>query len=159
MPLTLGKVNRSIVDLRRSVIDKEKSDLKKNNLVFTKKVYISEKDYLDATIRPEYHFEWAAKDREGRSIQDYLYMDYEFVTPRDRYWPEGARLSEEDHFEFKDAVLMKVPFMKWITRRAEEIEKSEKASKRTRESFRAGLARDEGANAVLSEEEITKLIG
>ena len=132
-----------IVDLKRSVIDEGKSDRKKNRFFFKKRVYVADADYKDAQTRPAYKFEWAALDNMSRSdpaedsagVQTYFGMGYDFVTKDDPYYPEGAILDSEGHYVFKDAILMRCDFGAWLKRRARDIDRSNKAPKRTRDAF------------------------
>lgn len=151
-----------IVDLRRSVVNEEKSDRKKMRLVFDKKTYVVTADYKDAHVRPPYKFEWGAKDKDGYGVLTYQHMGYEFVTPEDDFWPEGAILDAENHYVFKDAILMKCPLDVWLKRRARDIDKSNRGPKAVKESFLAGLHDDQDTRdfaARLSDEEIQRLIG
>lgn len=132
-----------IVDLNRSEIDEEKSDKKKNRFVFKKRVYVTDAAYKDAQTRPPYKFEWAALDKIGHSdpdgdssgVQTYFGMGYDFVTKDDPYYPEGANRNSEGHYVFKDAILMKCDFGAWLRRRARDIDRSNKAPKKTRDAF------------------------
>jgi hypothetical protein len=140
-----------IVDLNRSVIDKEKSNEKSKRLFFKKKVYITDADYRDAQTRPPYKFEWAALDKIGHSepdedsagVQTYFGMGYDFVTKSDPYYAEGANLNAEGHYVFKDSILMKCDFGAWLKRRARDIDRSNKAPKRTQDAFVNSAVDDE----------------
>ena len=140
-----------IVDLNRSVIDEDKSDKKNRRLFFKKRVFVTDADYKDAQTRPPYKFEWAALDQIGHSkpdedssgVQSYFSMGYDFVTREDPYYPEGATRNAEGHWVFKDAILMKCDFGEWLKRRAVDIDRSNKASKRTRDAFINATVDDE----------------
>ena len=123
-----------IVDLRHSVIDKDRSDPKKGKYVFVKKAYITYTK--DDAIRPPWKFGWNIQ-------QEYAYQDWknkwpgtEFVTGKDEYWPEGAILGSDGLWHFKDAVLMKIPLLTYIQQRRKEIEKSEKTPSRILDAFK-----------------------
>jgi hypothetical protein len=131
-----------IVDLNRSVIDEAKSDRKKGRLFFEKRTYITDVDYKDAQTRPRHKLEWANNEKEGYGVQTYQGMGYEFVEFSDPYYPDGANVNAENHYVWKDAILMKCDLTSWLKRRARDIDRSNKAPERAREAF-VNSARDD----------------
>jgi hypothetical protein len=148
-----------VVDLNRSVIDEAKSDKKKGKLFFTKKTYVTDADYKDAQTRPRHHIEWANNDKDGNGISTYQLMGYDFVEFSDPYYPEGAGVNAENHYVFKDAILMKIDLIAWLKRRARDMDKSNKAPQRARDAFVNSVRDDEtGEKLGFTEEQLKQMV-
>jgi hypothetical protein len=135
----LGQIK--LVDLKRSQIDEEKSDPKKNKYFFKKKVHTKYPFADDA-----YAYKWNTIDETPNRISPeeewkILYnFDY-VVAGQDSVWPEGAKLDANNHYVFGDAILMKCRIEDYLAKRKKEVAKSEKAYKAEVDKYRASLRR------------------
>jgi len=94
-----------IVDLKRSVIDKEKSDPKKHRYVFTDKKYVGKETYVAENI----WFSWCGPYalRDMQAFEDWRLDGWEPVrVGEDPYYVEGAT-QKDGYWTYKDVVLMK----------------------------------------------------
>lgn len=145
-----------VVDLKKSVIDKEKSDMEKfKYVVFKKKVYSK---YAFASEK--YKFKWGRQTPGGEAIDEWRYLfNAEFVTPQDGFWAEPpAHLNAENHYQFGDAVLMKIPLMDYITK----IKASKKDASRRSKAIKGQFQKEVGKldkDAVMSNDEIASALG
>jgi hypothetical protein len=123
------------VDLKNSSIDEKATDREKGKYAFKKKVYLRYKhnpDYYLAWCRytphttPPYADMWEWETRWG----------YTPVTTADNYWPEGVPPNADGKYVNGDTILMKVPMIDHLKRRAGEIAASENASKGILNQFR-----------------------
>jgi len=133
----LGQIK--LIDLKRSEIDKEKSDPKIGKYVFKKKAY-TKYPFADDT----YKYKWNTVDRRPNQIspEEEWKINYKFdyvVVGQDNVWPEGVKPNGEGHYQFGDAILMKCRIEDYIEKRKHEIAKSEKAYKAKRDEYQASL--------------------
>lgn len=138
MPEHVGDIQ--LVDLKRSVIDKEKSDLKKGKYVFTKKVYFTKADFKDASLGLDEYYQWVlySPREEYRTVETYRYSwGFEPVRVGDRMWPEGVHLNEAGEYVFKDVILMKCPLLNWLKKLTRDMEKSDRQAAAVLASFNA----------------------
>lgn len=136
--LTTKEIRRHIVDLRRSEWDKERSNRKKGEYHFAKKVYVKDSDYRDDAIRPDYVFSFVGyAEQDPLSGYDYWRMHYnaEFVTENDDYWPEPLRPDAEGKYKFLDSVLVKVPVAVWVNKVLEDRSKYDKGARDAHRAF------------------------
>ena len=142
MPDTLNDVK--IVDLRRSELDKRNSDIDKNIYKFKKKVYVQHpEDYLKTETRHPYFFHWGRMTADGRAIETWRNRwNYDFLTKEDSYWPEGVRRNEEGHYQWGDAVLMKIPIRDFIKKRKQELRKANQAPVVAMRKFKESLPKE-----------------
>jgi hypothetical protein len=152
----LDEITAHIIDVKRSAFDKEKSDPAKGKFVWQKKVFVS---YKNPETRPKFRFVWAYwNGKNDWGVADYMnkWNGCSFVEPQDGYVPMGATLNADNHYVYKDVVLMKVPIEEYISQRKKEIMESEK-----RPQVIKGMLRDEYRNAgvSLSEQELDHMLG
>lgn len=137
--LTTKEILKHIVDLRRSGWDKERSNKKTGQYLFTgEKVYVKNSDYKDDTIRPEYVFFFLGYDEQDpQSGFEYWRMKYgaEAVTEADEYWPETMKPNANGHYKFIDSILAKVPTETWVNKVIEDRAKYDKGAKNIQQSF------------------------
>jgi hypothetical protein len=141
-----------LVDLRRSKIDKKRSDPKQGIYEFEPngKVYVS---WKDPATRPPHYVKWNRNtpyDVEGWKIK----WNYSYVTIDDPYWPEGVKPNENGHYVYRtDMVLMKCPLEDYVKKRAKEIEKSELAVAAKRREYEE-MVRQKGSQPFSIEQRI-----
>lgn len=142
MPETINEIK--IVDLNRSELDKKNSDIDKNIYKFKKKVYVKHpEDYLKAETMHPYFFHWGRMTPDGRAIETWRNnWNYDFLTKEDSYWPEGVRRNEEGHYQWGDAVLMKIPIRDYIAKRKRELRKADQAPVVAMRKFKASLPKE-----------------
>lgn len=156
MPETLKDVH--IVDLNRSELDKRHSDIDKNKYVFKKKVYVKHpEDYFKKETRHPYFFHWGRATADGRAIQSWIIKwNYSFLTKEDNYWPEGVPRNAEGHYQYGDAVLMKIPIRDFLKKREKELKKANEAPVARMRQFKKSLPREAQQDELL--EDINKFI-
>jgi len=131
----LRHVTTHIVDLKHSRLDEEKSKPKDGVFYFKEKRYL---DYKDSAMRPDFKYKFlrmAPYDLSG-AIAD----GWDFVTLKDPVYPEGAVLNAEKHWQFMDAVLMKIDLAVYLDYRDEALQRSENAVKASRGKFASQAA-------------------
>jgi hypothetical protein len=150
-----------IVDLKRSVWDKDKSEPTKGRYKFTKKVYLKNKDYDDRAVRPRWVFIWNRWEKNN----DYLefkewesYYDAEAVKVGDDFWPEPLTPKADGSYQFKDAILMKIPLMVWLKKKAEDSARYDQQRKAIQGEFDR-LADSHGAKLEMLEDDIIRKVG
>jgi hypothetical protein len=150
-----------IVDLKRSIWDKVKSDTSKGKYKFTKKVYLKNADYDDKAIRPRWVFIW----NRWEKANDYLefkewesYYDAEAVKAGDDFWPEPLTPKADGTYQFKDAILMKIPLMVWLKKKSEDSARYDQQRKAIQGEFDR-LADSQGAKLEMLEDDIIRKIG
>jgi len=131
-----------IIDVKRSDFDKEKSDPAKGKYTWKKKVFIS---YKSPETRPPFKFQWNRNHEWAIADWQNKWPGCSFVEPQDNYVPAGLTPNADNHYIFKDVVLMKIPIMEYIEQRKREIMESEK-----RPAIIKGMLRDEYRNAGVS---------
>jgi hypothetical protein len=114
-----------IVDLAASGVDWTKSNRDEAKFHFTNKRFINYRG--DKSARPQFLFRWCRNDENTIVDWKNKWPGAELVTTADDYWPEGANVSADGHYTFKDTILMKIPVMVYIKQREKEIRKSEQA--------------------------------
>jgi len=95
-----------IVDLKRSIIDKEKSDPSKNRYVFIEKKYVDKETYSAENI----WFSWCHYNpKDGfEMFEDWRLNGWEPVRRgEDHYYVEGATPHVDGYWTYKDVILMK----------------------------------------------------
>ena len=133
-----------LVDLRRSKIDKKRSDPKKGIFKFEPngKVYVS---WRTEAFRPPHHVKWNRNEPYAISRWE-IKWGYSNVTTEDPYWPEGLKPNEEGHDVYQtDMILVKCPLENYVEKRKKEIEKSERASSAKRRELQDLAAKSGGA--------------
>lgn len=141
-----------IIDVKRSVYDKEKSDPAKGKFVWQKKVFI---DYKSPENRPKFKFSWNRNHEWAVGDWQNKWPGCTFVEPQDNYVPAGLSPNADNHYIFKDAVLMKIPIQEYIEQRKKEIMESEK-----RPAVIKGMLRQEykDAGVSVSDAELEKMV-
>ena len=124
-----------IVDLTKSKVDEEKTNLKKFDYYFEEGGKVYYRLYKDLTKSP-WHFGWCNKDPEF--IKKWRYqLGFDFVFPgKDPYFPECAHLNEENLWEFGDTVMMKLPIETYIERQIERKVQNERRLKSAKRTMR-----------------------
>ncbi len=124
-----------VVDLTKSKVDEEKTDLKKYDYYFEDGGKVYYKLYKDLTKSP-WHFGWCNKDPEF--IKKWRYqLGFDFVFPgKDPYFPECAHLNEENLWEFGDTVMMKQPIEVYIERQIERKAQNERRLRSAKQTMR-----------------------
>jgi len=157
MPEHLGQMK--LVDLKRSIVDEKKSDLKKGKYAFMSKTYLSRADFLDASLGLNEYYTWVLYEpRENyRTVETYRYSwGFEIVTVGDRMCPEGISPDAENKYVFKDVVLMKCPLVNWLRKTLADQAKSDQQAKSVLASFEKEL---DAVGAGVSQETLSKLLG
>jgi len=140
-----------IIDVKRSEFDKEKSDPAKGKFVWKKKVFIS---YKSPETRPHFKFSWNRNHEWAIADWQNKWPGCSFVEPQDNYVPIGLTPNADNHYTFKDVVLMKIPIEEYVNQRKAEIMESEK-----RPGIIKGMLRDEYRNlgVSVSDSELDKM--
>ena len=115
-----------IIDLRRSKINKEKSDRKSGRIVFEPKgmVELTKNDYKNSKTRPQHVLSWNRSD--PAAVQEWeIKYGAEFVTPSDPYFPYGAGVELKDgKYYYREMVLVKIPLERHLERKREEMKRT-----------------------------------
>jgi hypothetical protein len=133
-----------IVDLDNSVYDKETSNPKKGEYVFSSKRYVT---YKGDGPRPNWFFTWERYEPTNgyREVSAAKANRFTFVNvDADKYWPEGVAPDAEGKYVFGDAVLMKCPLVDELERRFKNQELSKNGGKQGMESFSNTVRHDGG---------------
>lgn len=136
---TLQQLNKTIIDLKKSGVDKDKSDPANGDYVLKNKVYYRKSD------RPNYILKWCTvKDPESKnpkmpmtSVWKYSF-GFDFVKVSDfDYAVEGIVPNGDGYFQEGDAILMKIPveqYVKKITDERQEHTNMLRQQKRSRDA-------------------------
>jgi hypothetical protein len=120
------------VDMIHSKWDKQKSNPKKGQYVFTDKKYV---EYGDEGRRLDYFFRWNRNHPDDIANWKDRW-NFSLVNASDKLvWVEGKAPDEEGHYVHGDVILMKIRIEDYIAKRKPEIERSEFARKRMFEGF------------------------
>ena len=144
---------KPIVDLKRSVWDKKKSDPSKGEYVFEKIVYYRNRDFAEGYIHP-YKLKWCKYSENDYprpfSTFNKWKMNYKAtpVTVGDDYWPEGFVPDNSGYYVNLDLILVKIPIEEHMKHRKEAVRRSEMAVKNVKKNFvqdvrKAGIEIDE----------------
>lgn len=129
-----------IVDLRRSVFDRDKAQVDKGKYYFSDKVYLKNSDYDDVKIRPDHVLTWVRYDKVNDFIEMKMWesqFSAEAVKAGDMlYWPEPLSPKADGSYVWQDAILMQVPLDIWLQKRKEDVERSLAEARRNREEFK-----------------------
>jgi hypothetical protein len=109
-----------IVDLNRSVLDKEKSKPKANRYVFEKKRYVD----MDLMQEDNVWFCWCHWDpKSGNEMFNGWKLDGwdGVISQEDPYIVEGAFVNSDGLWQYKDVVLMKCKWEDEVKRREESL--------------------------------------
>lgn len=131
----LRHVTSHIIDLKHSKLDEEKSRPKDGVFFFKEKRYL---DYKDSAMRPDFKYKFhrnAPYEISGAQADG-----WDFVTLKDPVFPEGAILNAEKHWQFMDAVLMKIDLATYLDYREEALVRSQNAVKVARGKFASQAA-------------------
>lgn len=150
---------KPIVDLKRSVWDKEKSNPEKGEYVFEKKVYYKNRDFREGYIHP-FKIKWCkySENDYPRPFSSYIMWQHKFeatpVVVGDDYWPEGFVPDSEGKYTYLDLVCVKIPIEKHLATKKEAVRRAHMQVKSIKKNFvdstkKAGMAIDED---VLEEE-------
>ena len=148
-----------IIDMERSIIDKERSEPENGLYFFKEKVSITDKSYKDASTCPPDVLKWGRMTENGGQIRKWrLVYHFDFVVHgEDPYYPEGAELDGEGHWIFGDAILMKCPLELHMERKQKAVKRSEDDLKAKGRAFRMAVEKD-ATGAAMSEEETEKYL-
>lgn len=140
-----------VVDLKRSILDRGKSDPEHGIYVFKEKRYVT---YRDDSARPPVKLKWIRN--APYEISGALADGWEFVTIADPYFPEGAILNSEHKWQFKDMVWMKLHLEAYLDARQEAVDRSNRAAKSRQDKFDQHVIRTGGRP--FTQEEKNKLV-
>ena len=121
--IPLQKLNRRIIDLKASKVDKTKSKPAEGKYIFgAEKVYYAKKS------RPPFILKWCVRPSVDSKnpgvplVESWKYQyGFDFVKAGDYdYWVEGLTPDGDGHFVHGDAVLMKIPTEAYVTKVKEE---------------------------------------
>jgi len=155
-----------IVDLKRSEVDKDKSNPEKGEYVFKPggKKYINK----EAKIADNSWFSWCQYNpRDGFRMLNEWKVRYGYepvICGKDPYWPEGAMRNSEYHWQYGDLILVRAPLDREMARRAMDIKiagadkKKGEAGKDKLRAFAKGVnAQEPGAG--VDPDEMEHLLG
>ena len=149
-----------IVDLKRSVWDRENADLGKGKYRFSEKHYLKNSDYDDATVRPDHVLTWVRYDKINDFIEFRMWenqLSAETVKAGDKlYWPEPLAPKPDGSYVWQDAILVQVPLEVWLTKRKEDHDRYEREAKRNKSEF-AAIAQEAGAVLEMEDDVIQKI--
>jgi len=80
---------------------------------FSEKVLIDKRFFSQD---PDFKLKWGSFIRDGEDLEGLRMDGWDFVTPEDQLWPEGARLVD-GQYRFKDMVLLKLPLNSYIEKK------------------------------------------
>lgn len=146
-----------IIDLNRSELDKSESDPKTGKYEFRRKVYVEKADYLNASVRPPFKFQWNRYEPRTnyKEVRDWqIKLGASFVTTKDPWWPEGIPPDGEHKYVFGDSVLMKIPLRQYLEEKERNRLRAERATASKMREFKTSLERRAGKDAV--DEELIK---
>jgi len=118
------------VDMKKSTINKEKSDEKRGVYTFKKKVLYTPKP------SDGYAYKWVQTRPEN--IQKWQYSHKaDFVTVGDDVYPAPLAVNADGHYQMPggDLVLMKIPMDIWLDKRVKEKRQSDKEARGAIRSF------------------------
>jgi len=123
-----------IVDLKRSVIDEEKSKPDSNRYVFKEKRYVNR----DTLCEDNVWFCWCHYNpKDGLWMFESWKLDgwEPVIVKEDKYLVEGASTSGDGYWHYKDVVLMKCKWEDEIKRREENDKMSRGGGKARLKAF------------------------
>lgn len=142
----LGSIK--IVDMKKSKIDKEKSNPDRDEYVFIEKVYVGNKSH---PMRDEkWQFKWGREALPGMGLipeNTPMLWNAEFgatyVVPADGYWPELMTRNSQGHYVYPggDAVLVKIPLERYVEKVAEDRQAHKDQLRSVRDTFETEKAR------------------
>jgi len=146
-----------IIDLRASVLDREKSDPECGRYVFKEKRYV---DYKGKSTRPNYKFLWCRWEPKNnyREFNEWnvRWGDTLLTNAVDPYIPEGIPKDAEGHFRYGDVILVKRPLINELKR----LEENEKISKRGAGAKMQGFQNEMKLQGVdISDDQFAELTG
>lgn len=149
----LQNLNKHIVDLHHSEWDKEASDPKTGNYVFTNKLYVN---YYDKGRRPAWHFTWILNKPEHRNMVkiDQGYEPVKVNDPTCMYWPEGMVPDAQGEYVYGDVVFSRCPLIKYLKQMEYEKKLSERGFRDVANQFKTEA---QAAGAEITESDIDKL--
>ena len=140
----LPDVKEDMIDLKRSTLDKEKSDIKKFKYVFKDKVY------FDDSHKPPYVLKWARKTDNLKSagiLTKLARYGYFAIEPNvhgilpDPFTHENV--DENGHLVYIDGLLCGIEYEKYIAKRKHEIMRSTRSAEKTKQEMEK-LVKDAG---------------
>jgi len=154
----LSKLSKEVSRLDGEIEEAKKrheDDIKNNRYKFKKKVYVKKPDdYLKAETMHPYFFHWGRHTADGREVQKWIIKwNYSFLTKEDEYWPEGVPRNEEGHYQWGDAVLMKISIQDFIAKRKKELKKANEAPTRRMRKFKDSLPKEAQDDKLLEDVE------
>lgn len=149
--MNLADLKKSMVDLRRSEWDKERSSPKDGKYFWIKKVYLKFSDYKDDNTRPQFKYRWVAFDDKNDFVQfNHWTMNYH-ATPVDykdkatEVYPEPLVPNAEGHYRYMDMILMQIPIAVEVDRIVDNRKQYDKAREGLDKKFRAEASQLEAA--------------
>lgn len=149
-----------IVDLRRSVWDRESSDLGRGKYRFSAKHYLKNSDYDEEKVRPDHVLTWVRYDKVNDFIELRMWenqLSAEVVKAGDMlYWPEPLAPKPDGSYVWQDAILVQVPLDVWLTKRKEDRDRYMHEAERNKAEF-VSLAKEAGAAIEMDDDVIRKI--
>lgn len=142
--------------------DKDRSDPRQAKYVFTgDKHYLKNDDYKsDEARRPKHVISWCRWDKASDYIDFRMWqseLKAEAVRATDcLYWPEPLAPNAEDHYVWKDAIMVQIPLDVWLKKRKEDKDRYDKESQRVRQEFQQTM-KEHGADLELDDDIIRKV--
>jgi len=157
--IPLQKLNKMIVDLKKSGVDKEKSNPAKGEYVFKNpKVYYKKSD------RPDYVIKWCVMQNSDNNnpmiplTEAWKYQyGFDFVKSSEfDYAVESIRPNGDGYFRVGDAVLMKIPTAVYVEKVIDERKAHDAQLRQQKTSWHAQLKKD---GAVIKDDMVSDILG
>lgn len=136
------------IDLKKSVIDEEKSNKKKGVYLFKKKVLYDRND------NPKYAYKWVQTRADNIQRWTYAYQA-EFVKAGEEIYPAPLSTNADGNYQLPggDLVLMRIPIDVWLDKKMQAVKKSDKASRQPYKAFEKMTGKEKGARLTKIEKE------
>ena len=148
--MNLADLKRTMVDLRRSKWDKERSSPKDGRYLWTDKVYMKAGDYKDDQTRPKFVYRWVAFDERDDFVNFNHWRMHFGAVPVDykddlvEIYPEPLVPTVVGHYRYMDMILMRIPLERWVDEKIDNMKRYDKAREGLDKKFRSD-AKAEGA--------------
>ena len=143
------------VDLKKSKFDKTKAKPTEGLYHFSEKHYLKNTDYADPVTRPRHVLSWVrfAKESDFIEYKTWQYdLQAESVNVADGlYWPEPLSPKPDGTYQWKDSILMQVPFEIWMAKRKADRDRYDLEAQNNRKAFK-DLAASEGASVDMDDD-------
>lgn len=155
--VNINEILKRIIDVKKSVIDAEKSNPARGQFKFKKCVYYTTKG---KHLREcPYYFAFCRMDKEGLEPSMWTYDGWEFVTKDDDFIPDGVAPNAEGHYQVADVVLMRKPMGLWLKARLDRCKQEDQALKARDRQFREQAKKEGMGLEGVDEEDIARNLG